>query len=234
MEVENKKQMTLKTLEHMKEENETNKSKKTNEEKRLRDEDIRAQNEYTQMLELQEIERNLEKKRRMERAEQKASLAADQVIKDNFLREKADEEKIRKYEMQKEMRDMLADEQKKAKTTKDKEEMHVFLAKQVEERRNATQKEKEMGHKQAKMWKVDLAEHEEMETKAKEKMHKLNKDQQMFLFAQMDAKKGGKKKEAMSQEEYLYNRKLLAEVGEKKISANQIPKSPSQFDPDDE
>ncbi len=93
-------------------ENDKCKAKAMADKERERQEDIRAQFEYTKMLEKQEADRVNEFKNREKRAQDFMNQMADTVIKKMDERQKDEDVKIKKYEMEKEMRERMEDERK--------------------------------------------------------------------------------------------------------------------------
>lgn len=81
---------------------------------------------------------------------------ADTVIKNMDDKARHDEEKIRRYEMEKEMRERLEDEKRMNKVKMEQQRMRDFLAKQMEEKKYREQLEKALNDEQAVMWKSDL------------------------------------------------------------------------------
>jgi len=103
--------------------------KTTQERERERQEDIKAQQEYARMLEKQEQDRINEFKARERRAQEFMNKMADTVIKDMDDRQREEEEKIKRYEMEKEMRERMEDERRYKKLKNEQQRMRDFLAK---------------------------------------------------------------------------------------------------------
>jgi len=116
-------------------ENEKHKAKALAERERERLEDVRAQEEYARMLDKQEQDRLNEVKQREQRAQEFMNRMADTVIKNMDSRAREEEEKIRRYELEKELRERMADEAKNNKHKTEQQRMREYLAKQMEEKR---------------------------------------------------------------------------------------------------
>jgi hypothetical protein len=114
---------------------------------------VKAQQEYAKMLERQEQDRNNEFKSREKRAQDFMNQMADTVIRKMDDRQKEEENKIKKYEMEKEMRDRMADERKFQKVKNEQSRMRDFLAKQMEEKKRRENLERNLNGEQASMWK---------------------------------------------------------------------------------
>lgn len=101
---------------------------------------------------------------------------ADTVIKNMDNRAREEEEKIRRYELQKEMRERQADELKQNKMKTEQQRMRDYLAKQMEEKRRREMSEKALNDEQANMWNADLKNYTEEERRLHEKIQKINRD----------------------------------------------------------
>ena len=116
-------------LQKMLVENEKQKVKSMEEREKERQEDIRAQKEYSRMLEKQEQDRHNEFKAREKRAQEFMNKMADTVIRQMDDRQKEEDDKIRRYEMEKEMRERMEDERRFMRTKAEQAEMRAFLNK---------------------------------------------------------------------------------------------------------
>ena len=66
---------------------------------------------------------------------------ADSVIKNMDSRAREEEEKIKRYELEKELRERMADEKKMNKVKSEQQRMRDYLARQMEDKRNREQDE---------------------------------------------------------------------------------------------
>ncbi len=196
-------------------ENEKNKAKTLAEKERERLEDIRAQEEYARILDKQEHDRLNEVKAREQRAQDFMNRMADTVIKNMDNRARDEEEKIRRYEAEKELRERMADEAKMNRMKNEQQRMRDFLAKQMEEKRNRELAEKALNDEQANMWHKDLKNYSEEERRLHEKINKINRDNQDFLKRQMEEKQIKIGKAKMNKQEFLLNKPLLKEINDK-------------------
>lgn len=201
-------------LQKMLTENERQKAKAAIERERERQEDIKAQQEYTRMLEKQEQDRINEFKAREQRAQEFMNRMADTVIRNMDDKQREEEDKIRRYEMEKEMRERLEDEKRMKKLKDEQRRMREFLAKQMDEKKHRENMEKALNDEQAVMWKQDQRNYTEEERRLHDKINKINKENADFLKRQMDDKhsKGIK----MNKQEFLLNKQLLREINDKK------------------
>ena len=110
-------------------ENEKHKTKALAEREKERLQDIKSQEEYARMLDKQEQDRLNEIKAREQRAQDFMNRMADTVIKNMDSRAREEEEKIRRYELEKELRERMADEAKNNKHKTEQNRMREYLAK---------------------------------------------------------------------------------------------------------
>lgn len=156
------------------------------------------------MLEKQEQDRLNEFKARENRAQEFMNRMADTVIKTMDDKQRDEEDKIRRYEMEKEMRERLEDERRLKKIKEEQRRMREFLNKQMDEKKHRENLEKALNDEQATMWKADQRNYNEEERRLNEKINKINKENADFLKKQMDDKDGKGKK--MNKQEYLLNK----------------------------
>ena len=140
---------------------------------------------------------------------------ADTVIKNMDDRARDEEDKIRRYEMEKEMRERMEDEKKFNKVKSEQQRMRDFLAKQMNEKKHREDMEKALNDEQAVMWKQDYRNYNEEERRLNDKINKINKENADFLKRQMDDKHA-KQRAKMNKQEFLLNKPLLKEINEKK------------------
>ena len=156
---------------------------------------------------------------------------ADTVIKNMDNRTREEEEKIRRYELEKELRERHADESKMNKYKNEQQRMRDYLAKQMDEKRRREVTEKSLNDEQAVMWQHDFKNYSEEERRLHDKVNKINRDNQEFLRRQMDEKHGKTVKTKMNKQEFLLNKHLLKEINEKKRvgTAGGVGISPSKM-----
>ena len=140
------------------------------------------------MLEKQEQDRINEFKAREQRAQEFMNRMADTVIKNMDDKQRDEEDKIRRYEMEKEMRERLEDEKRMKKLKDEQRRMRDFLNKQMDEKKHRENLEKALNDEQASMWKQDQRNYTEEERRLMDKINKINKDNADFLKKQMDDK----------------------------------------------
>lgn len=116
-------------LQKMMVENERQKKISNEQKEKERQEDIAAQEAYAAMLDKQERDRIQEMKNRENRAQEFMNRMADTVIKKMDERQRDEDDKIRRYEMEKEMRDRLEDERRMNQVKNNQAQMREFLAK---------------------------------------------------------------------------------------------------------
>jgi hypothetical protein len=196
-------------------ENENNQARMKIEKEKERLEDVKAQEEYSKMLEKQEQDRHNEFQSREKRAQDFMNKMADTVIKNMDQRQMDEDQKIKRYEMEKELRQRMDDERKMKQMRDTQHHMRGFLYKQMDEKKGREGMEKALNDEQADMWRQDKSNYEEEERRLNDKIKRINKDNEGFLKRQMD-EKVRKDKGKMNKQEFLLNKPLLREINTKK------------------
>ncbi len=140
---------------------------------------------------------------------------ADTVIKNMDDKQREEDEKVRRYEMEKELRERMDDERRMRKLKEEQARMRDFLGKQMNEKKHREDLEKALNDEQASMWKQDHRNYSEEERRLMDKINKINKENAEFLKKQMDDK-NAKHRAKMNKQEFLLNKPLLKEINEKK------------------
>jgi hypothetical protein len=213
--VQEKRRQEKEYLQIMLQENESQKQRQLEDQERERQEDIEAQEAYNRMLEQQEKDRIREVEDRERRAQEFMGRMADTVIKKMDAKQKGEEEKIRQYEIEKEMADRRHDDRAQRRRDEEKRKMREFLAKQVEDKKRKENIEKELNDEQANMWRKDRENYEQEEKRINDKIKKINKENAEFLAKQVGEKEDAKKGK-MDMNEYLLNRQLLKDINEQR------------------
>ena len=133
------------------------------------------------MLEKQELDRANEFKNREQRAQHFMNKMADTVLKKMDVRQKDEDQKIKKYELEKELRDRLDDEKRQKKLRDNQDNMRVYLSKQMEEKKIRETMEKQLNAEQAAMWDLDQRNYHQEERRLNEKVNLINKENADFL-----------------------------------------------------
>jgi len=192
-------------------ENEENKKIQQENLKKERLEDIKICEEYAQVLDKQEQDRANYFKNKEKKANEFSKKMADTVIKDMEERFKREEENIRKYQQEKDVREKDAEDVKKRNIHEGKKDIKRFLDMQVEEKRKINNFEKSLNSEQAKIWKTDVQNFGSQEQEIYTKIRSMNVSNQDFLLKQMQEKKG-KKFEKMNEQEYHLNKNILEQI----------------------
>lgn len=176
------------------------------------------------MLEKQEADRMREIKAREERQQMFMNRMADTVIKEMDNKAHEEEMKIRKWELERELAERKAEEQR-LKRKKDGNEScrrHLFL--QMEERKKREKEEHERNQEQAHIWAKDREHMLVHEKQVNEKIKKHNHDTAEFLRTQMQEKTEVVKNRLvfgkMNRNEILYNMNMLKTVNDKLRAAS--------------
>jgi len=194
-------------------ENEEYKKKMLEEARKEKESDIKAQQEYTRLIEKQEADRAAECKAREDRAKKFMNMMADTVVKDQKAQIIEDERKLLKHVLDKEAREMEDEKKRQQRINDQKKEMRTFLDSQMEEKERKKQAEAALERKQAEIWKKDTADYNEHEKNKTEYIRDVNKQHAEVLKKQIDEERRKNKK--MSPEELLLNKPKLKEIATK-------------------
>ena len=95
--------------------------------------------------------------------------------------------------------------------------MRSFLAQQMEEKEKREKDEKSNIDMQAKMWETDADNWKEEEKRLKDRITRINRDNQAYLMKQMMEKEGQEKANRgyMHNQDFLMNKPLLREINSK-------------------
>lgn len=161
-------------LQAMLTENEKRKAHQANQRDRERAEDVAAQEAYTAMLKQQEDDRQAEFERREKRAQEFMGRMADTVLKEMDARQRDEDEKVRQYEMEREMQERLNDQLQFQRHKDEQKRMRDTLARQVAEKKRRERMEKDFNDEQARMWKMDRELFEKQEAELNDKIKSVN------------------------------------------------------------
>lgn len=194
-------------------ENEEYKKKMADEARREKEADIKAQQEYTRLIEKQMADREAEIKAREDRAKKFMNMMADTVVKDQKAQILEEERKLLKHYMDKEAKDMEEEHRRQQRLNEQKVEMRRYLDSQMDEKARKKEEERQLEKKQAEIWKKDTNDYNEHEKSKKEYISDVNKKHAEILKKQMTEERRRNKK--MSTEEMLLNKPKLKEIAGK-------------------
>lgn len=189
-------------------ENEENKRIQAIAKEREKFEDIRSIEEYTKVLEKQENERKQYFKNIENKASNFLAKMSQTVLKDIENKNKEENEKMKKYLIEKENKLLIKEKEKLEQIKNNKKEMKAFLDKQVDEKRKERDFQQSLNKEQAKVWNLDKEAQVDQNQYISEKIRRMNDYNQDILKAQIELRKelNGP---GMSDQEYLLNRRLL-------------------------
>ena len=194
-------------------ENEDYKKKMADEARREKDADIKAQQEYTRLIEKQMADREAEIKAREDRAKKFMNMMADTVVKDQKAQILEEERKLLKHYMDKESKDMEEEHRRQQRLNEQKVEMRRYLDSQMDEKARKKEEERQLEKKQADIWKKDTEDYNNHEKNKHDYIKDVNKKHADVLKKQMDEERRRNKK--MSTEELLLNKPKLKEIAVK-------------------
>jgi len=195
-------------------ENEERRLRILGEAQRQKEEDIKFQQEYTRLIELQEAKRAAELKAREDRAKKFMSMMADTIIKDQKEQMLEEEKKLLKHYLDREEREVADDKMRHQRLKEQKKDIKTYLDHQMGERDQKRQVENNLEKMQADIWKKDTEDYYNYEKNKADKIKEVNLKQAEFLKYQMEQEKIRKGKK-MNTEELLMNKRLLKEIAEK-------------------
>lgn len=198
-------------LQKMLEENEKHKANMKQHEERERQQDVAAQDAYSKMLEQQELDRINEIQRRENRAQEFMGRMADTVLKEMDNKQRDEEDKIKRFEMEKEQQDRFNERLEYKRMKDDQQKLRDDLARQVNEKKRRETMEKEFNDEQAKMWALDRRNYEQQENALNGKIQDKNRENRAFLESQM-AERTAAKQSRMNYNEHLLNKALLRDI----------------------
>ena len=189
-------------------ENEENKRIQAIAKEREKFEDIRSIEEYTKVLEKQENERKQYFKNIENKASNFLAKMSQTVLKDIENKNKEENEKMKKYLIEKENKLLIKEKEKLEQIKNNKKEMKAFLDKQVDEKGKERDFQQSLNKEQAKVWNLDKEAQVDQNQYISEKIRRMNDYNQDILKAQIELRKelNGP---GMSDQEYLLNRRLL-------------------------
>lgn len=201
----------------MLEENDKNKERLRAQREKDRMDDLRAQDDYTRMLDKQENDRQNEMKNREARAQDFMNKMADNVLQKMADRQKFEEDMLAKYHNERDLRQRQLEEKRAERLRQEQEKMRYFLAQQMEEKQRRENNEKSNIDMQARMWATDKENYEEEEKRLKNRISKINRDNQEYLRKQMADKQAQEKynRGSMNPDDFLINKPLLREINTK-------------------
>jgi len=200
-------------LKKLLQENELHKKRLAEVAKKEREADIKAQQEYTKLIEKQMAEREAEVKTREDRAKKFMSMMADTVVKNQRAQIIEEERILLKNHMDREAR-ALEEERRRAKKFQDqKREVKNYLDQQVAEKKKKKVEELELEKKQVEFWKKETQDFKQQEKAKAEYIKEVNKKNAEFLKKQVQDEK--KKYKEISPEELLFNKSVLREIANK-------------------
>jgi len=195
-------------------ENEETKKKRYEELLKEREEDVKICEDNAKVLDKQEKDRENYFKNKERKANEFSKKMAETVIKDMEDRFKGEEEAIRKYQHERNIRENVDEENKKMAIHHGKKEIKKFLDMQVEEKRKINDFDRSLNTEQARIWKTDVAKFAVQEQEINGKIRAMNLCNQDFLLKQIQDRKG-QKSQKMNDKEYQLNRNLLEQINTK-------------------
>ena len=210
-----KKIVAQETLKQMMNDTLKNREKQKAEIAKEKQNDVRAQELYKQLLDRQDEERAYYFKNRDEANSKVVNKIAEEALEKQKNREKFETDMHKAIEKKKELKERRAEEMRRKLEVKNKLEMREFLAKQLEEKRLLKEEEKAENAEQRRIWLKQQKEAEEFNKKRAQEIYEMNKTNQKFLDTQKEEVRARQKKHPMSQTQYLMNKNLFEDAKKK-------------------
>lgn len=179
-----------------------------------REEDERMQREIKKKLEEQQNREAKEAAKRREKHQNFVEKMNTDVFSKIQQRNKEEEEKIKKYSEEKNMKDRFEEERRLKKIKREQHDMRETLARQMKDKKSKEEIDKEIIEEQAALWRMDREQFEKAERELNQKMKTLSDQNAQLLQQQMEEHKN--KNKGMDPIEYQLNKTYLKGIRAKK------------------
>jgi len=193
------------------EENEKNKVIAAQNLQKVREEDIKACEEYSKILDKQENDRANYFKMREKKQNECMSRMVENVIKGQNEKDKKELENILRYQDEKNKRDEEEENRRKLRVKMNKKDMRSFLNGQMSDKKKLAEFEKTLDAKQLKIFQDDYETYLINEKYNNQKLKNKNLTYQDFLKQQIEERKA-QNIVKMNDNEYLLNKNLLEDI----------------------
>lgn len=123
-----------------------------------------------------------EMKKREKRAQEFMNKMADNVLQKMEEKQKQEDDMLRRYENEREMRQRQLEDRRLQRKKEEQEKMRQFLAQQVADKIERERKDKANIDQQAQMWDLDKQNYDEEEKRLKARIDRINNDNAEFLL----------------------------------------------------
>jgi len=137
---------------------------------------------------------------------------AGNVIKNQTQKQRAEDDALTRYEMERELRLRAEDQARLAREKQEKEEMRHLLTKQMHEKQLREQAAKAHNDEQAVLWAKDKQNYENEENRLQQKIKQINVENASFLKQQVHEKESKAAQKKMNRQEFQLNKPLLREI----------------------
>ena len=179
-----------------------------------KEEDVRIQQELMKTLEAQQSKEANDAHRRTERQAFFVNKMATDVLSKVELRNKHEEDTIKRYTEERALKEKLEEDRRLKRSRQEQDDMKAYLARQVKEKKNKDQIDREVIGEQAMLWAADRAKFSKEESDFNNKMKQLSMQNAELLQKQIDESRARGK--GMDQIEYEINRSYLKSIRSKK------------------
>jgi hypothetical protein len=181
---------------------------------REREEDERLQKDIMRKLEEQQNKEANDSKLRKEKQQNFVDRMAHDVYGKVILKNKEEEDKIRRYVEERDMKDRINENRKITKLKREQNDIKDTLSRQMKDKFNKEALDKEAIEEQAKLWKMDREQFSKEEEQLKRKMKSLTSQNAELINKQIHEHQSQNK--GMDEMEYGLNKTYLKGIRQKK------------------
>jgi hypothetical protein len=181
---------------------------------REREEDERLQKDIMKKLEEQQNKEANDSKLRKEKQQNFVDKMAYDVYGKVIMKNKEEEDKIRRYVEERDIKDRINENRKITKLKREQNDIKDILSRQMKDKSNKEAIDKEAIEEQAKLWKMDREQFSKEEEQLKRKMKSLTNQNAELINKQIHEHKSQNK--GMDEMEYGLNKTYLKGIRQKK------------------
>jgi hypothetical protein len=181
-----------------------------------REEDERIQREIMRKLDEQQRKEANNAKQRKEKQQLFVDKMANDVYSKIEQRHKEEEEKIRRYQEERDMKEKLEQERRLKKQKQEQFNIRETLARQMKDKKQKEMIDREVIEEQAKLWQMDRDQFAKEEAELNKKMKTLSHQNAELLEKQIEEHKAKNLGKGMDEVEYTLNKGYLKGIRQKK------------------
>lgn len=208
-----KREEKKKDLHRMLDENELFKLRQKEEAEKERLEDIKSMETYTKILDEQDQKRAAYFVSKAKKQDERIQMMLDTVIKEQEQKAKLEEERTRRYQMEKDRKDQEEEDRRKQRIKDSKSHMRDYLTSQMKDKVIRGKSEKEKEYQAMQEWCAMDRDQLLKEQERDRNRLRAEKENEKRIKDQIEGKSKGRY-QAMTDEEYKYNKEILDEIAQ--------------------